>query len=258
LRARPARSFISAEIADSVFVSARRITGVNSPPSIATATATSECLTSDAVLGPHAFASGTRWSANASALMTKSLTESLNPGFAVLVLRHARVDLLAEREKGVQLDVERQVEMGNGLLRLDEAASPPSCACRRAAPPRAPRSNIALTWSSVGRSPSHRPSGGFGSGRGLAAGAAVGWAAAGAPALGRSLAAAACTSAGRCGRAGRTLNPGEVDAASFARRRASGDAKMRPPDFAAPFGFEAAAQARPPRSRPASPDRPGL
>src|SRR6516225_8252705 len=36
-------SFISFEIADSVFASTRRITGVIKPPSIATATATSEC-----------------------------------------------------------------------------------------------------------------------------------------------------------------------------------------------------------------------
>ncbi len=42
VRARAARSFISAEMVESVFCSARRITGVNSPPSIATATPTSE------------------------------------------------------------------------------------------------------------------------------------------------------------------------------------------------------------------------
>ena len=42
LRARAARSFISADSAESDFLSASRRTGVNSPPSIATATATSD------------------------------------------------------------------------------------------------------------------------------------------------------------------------------------------------------------------------
>ena len=43
MRARSASARISAEIALTVLVSARRITGVMSPPSIATATPISEC-----------------------------------------------------------------------------------------------------------------------------------------------------------------------------------------------------------------------
>ena len=76
--ARAARSFISLEMADSDLPSALRITGVSSPPSIATATPTSECL-KRRMRSPAqtAFAAGTRCKASASALMTKSLTESL-------------------------------------------------------------------------------------------------------------------------------------------------------------------------------------
>ena len=52
-RARAASAFISFEIAESVFASAWRITGVISPPSIATATPMSEVLEAqDAILRP--------------------------------------------------------------------------------------------------------------------------------------------------------------------------------------------------------------
>src|SRR6266571_568742 len=75
-RARAARSFISVEIAESDFSSPLRTTGVISPPLIATATPTSECLClSMAPSVQVTFASGTRCRASASALMTKSLTE---------------------------------------------------------------------------------------------------------------------------------------------------------------------------------------
>ena len=76
--ARAARSFISLEMAESDLPSAFRITGVSNPPSIATATPTSECL-KRRMRSPAqtAFAAGTRCKASASALMTKSLTESL-------------------------------------------------------------------------------------------------------------------------------------------------------------------------------------
>src|SRR5262249_13095445 len=55
-----------------------RTTGVISPPGIETATPMSECLClSRAPSVQVTLASGTRWSASASALMTKSLTEIL-------------------------------------------------------------------------------------------------------------------------------------------------------------------------------------
>ena len=79
-RARAARSFISPDSAESDFRSASRITGVNRPPSIATATATSEGF-SRRIRSPAqtALQSGTSCSASADALMMKSLTESLTP-----------------------------------------------------------------------------------------------------------------------------------------------------------------------------------
>ena len=76
--ARAARSFISLEIAESDLVSALRTIGVISPNGSATATPMSECLClSSAASVQVTLASGTRCSASASALMTKSLTESL-------------------------------------------------------------------------------------------------------------------------------------------------------------------------------------
>ena len=61
-----------------VLVSALRITGVNSPPSIARRRRSSEFLNLRIRSSAQtALAFGTRWSASASALMTKSLTESL-------------------------------------------------------------------------------------------------------------------------------------------------------------------------------------
>ncbi len=85
MRARAARSFISAEMVESVFCSALRITGVNSPPSIATATPTSEWRKRKVRSSAQTeFAAGTRCSASASALMTKSLTESLKAGLPSL------------------------------------------------------------------------------------------------------------------------------------------------------------------------------
>jgi hypothetical protein len=80
-RARDESSFISREIADSVFVSALRMIGVISPPSSATATPISECRKRRMRSSAHiALAAGTRRSAAAQALMTKSLTDSLKPG----------------------------------------------------------------------------------------------------------------------------------------------------------------------------------
>ena len=77
-RARAAKSFISFEIAESDFVSALRTTGVISPPGIETAIPMSECLCLSMPPSVQVtLASGTRCSASASALMTKSLTESL-------------------------------------------------------------------------------------------------------------------------------------------------------------------------------------
>jgi hypothetical protein len=78
LRARPARSFISFDICDSVFASALRTTGVMSPPGMETATPTSACLCFSMPASVQVtFASGTAISAIANALMTRSLTDTL-------------------------------------------------------------------------------------------------------------------------------------------------------------------------------------
>src|SRR5262245_38441302 len=78
LRARSARSRISLEISDSDLSSAWRMMGVNSPPSMATATPTSEYLWRNVPASVQvALAAGTWASASASALMAKSLTDSL-------------------------------------------------------------------------------------------------------------------------------------------------------------------------------------
>src|SRR5262249_42255841 len=77
-RARAAISFISLEMTESDFCSAWRPTGVIKPPGIDTATPMSECLCRSMAPSVHVtLASGTRCSASASALMTKSLTEIL-------------------------------------------------------------------------------------------------------------------------------------------------------------------------------------
>src|SRR6266446_4206883 len=77
-RARAAKSFISAEITETGFVSAFRMIGVISPPGIATATPISECLCLSMPASVQlTLALGIRCSASANALMTKSLTESL-------------------------------------------------------------------------------------------------------------------------------------------------------------------------------------
>ena len=69
---------ISFDIADSDLVSAWRMIGVIKPFGIATATPISECLCLSMPLSVQlTFASGTRCSASAKALTTKSLTESL-------------------------------------------------------------------------------------------------------------------------------------------------------------------------------------
>ena len=84
-RARAAMSFISLEMADSVLVSAERTTGVMSPPGIDTATPMSACLCfSMAASVQDTLASGTRFRASASALMMKSLTDSLKVGLPSL------------------------------------------------------------------------------------------------------------------------------------------------------------------------------
>ena len=86
-RARAAMSFISFEIADSAFISARRITGVIRPPSSATATAMSQCCKRRMRSCAHtALAAGTRCSAAAHALMMRSFRESLKAGFPSLSL----------------------------------------------------------------------------------------------------------------------------------------------------------------------------
>src|SRR5216684_1635797 len=83
-RARAANSFISRAMAESVFASALRMTGVIRPPSIATATPMSLCLKrrmrSSAQI---ALAAGTRCSAAAQALISRSLTESLKSAAAL-------------------------------------------------------------------------------------------------------------------------------------------------------------------------------
>ncbi len=71
-------SFISLEITESDFVSACRTIGVISPPGIETATPMSECLCLSMPPSVQVtLAFGICCSASASALMTKSLTESL-------------------------------------------------------------------------------------------------------------------------------------------------------------------------------------
>jgi hypothetical protein len=116
-RARAARSFISAESAESDFMVASFSTGVKSPPSMATATATSEGL-SLSIRSPAqtALASGTCCSASAQALMMKSLTDSFTPRAFELA-----VELAAERQQRVEPDVAAQVEMRDGLLGLGQA-----------------------------------------------------------------------------------------------------------------------------------------
>ena len=77
-RARAARSRIAFEIADSDLVSAWWMIGVIRPPGSATATPMSECLCLSRPASVQlTLAFGTRCSASAKALMTKSLTESL-------------------------------------------------------------------------------------------------------------------------------------------------------------------------------------
>ena len=79
--ARLAMSFTSFEMVDSVLVSAARTMGVMSPPGIDTATPMSACLCfSIAFSVQDTLASGTRLRASASALMMKSLTDSLKAG----------------------------------------------------------------------------------------------------------------------------------------------------------------------------------
>ena len=77
--ARAAKSFMASAISDSDFSSALRMIGVIRPlPGSATATPTSACLClSMAPSVQVTLASGTRFKATASALMTMSLTEIL-------------------------------------------------------------------------------------------------------------------------------------------------------------------------------------
>ena len=80
-------------------VSAWRISGVISPPSIATAMPMSEWRKRRIRSSAHtALAAGTRWSASAQALMTKSLSESRNAGlpsacFAAAALASSRTSM---------------------------------------------------------------------------------------------------------------------------------------------------------------------
>ena len=113
-----AKSRISFEIADIDLVSALRMIGVISPFGIATATPISECLCLSMPASVQlTLASGMRCSASASALMTKSLTESLSGRLAVLALGGRGIDLLAGVEQLADVAIDRQVEMRDGLLR---------------------------------------------------------------------------------------------------------------------------------------------
>mmetsp|Transcript_28704 Transcript_28704/g.80803 ORF Transcript_28704/g.80803 Transcript_28704/m.80803 type:complete len:222 (+) Transcript_28704:260-925(+) len=89
-RARPARSFTSAEICCRVFELAPFTIGVMRPPGVATATEMSAagCCTAEAVLASHVvLTSGTSISASATARITKSLTETLVPcSFSVFLM----------------------------------------------------------------------------------------------------------------------------------------------------------------------------
>mmetsp|Transcript_11534 Transcript_11534/g.22776 ORF Transcript_11534/g.22776 Transcript_11534/m.22776 type:complete len:375 (-) Transcript_11534:91-1215(-) len=80
IRALPARSFVSDAICAIDFLSAPRTTGVTSPAGVAAANATSIVEWNLRASGlQYAFASGTFWSAEAHALMIKSLTDTLEP-----------------------------------------------------------------------------------------------------------------------------------------------------------------------------------
>ena len=103
------------------FVSALRITGVISPPSIATATPISECLKRRMRSSAHtAFAAGTRCSASAQRLDDEIVDRELECRVAVLVLRRGGVGLFAQRQQPADLDIGGEIEMRDGLLRLHQ------------------------------------------------------------------------------------------------------------------------------------------
>ena len=96
--ARVARSFISAESAESDLTSASLRTGVNKPPSMATATATSDGLRLNTRSPAQtAFASGTDCSAKAQALIMKSLIDSLTSRAASCLFNSPRNESSASR-----------------------------------------------------------------------------------------------------------------------------------------------------------------
>ena len=80
VRARSARSFMAVEMSARERVSASRMIGVISPPSMATATATSAWWCRAMPSGvKEALASGTFFSARAEALISRSFTETFTP-----------------------------------------------------------------------------------------------------------------------------------------------------------------------------------
>ena len=121
--ARAAKSFISLAIMASDFISARRTTGVMSPPGIETATPISECLCLSMAPSVHVtLASGTRWSASASALMAKSLTEILYAGLPSLSFGAAALITSRAARQLANGAIEREIEMRDCKLCLDQAS----------------------------------------------------------------------------------------------------------------------------------------
>ena len=100
----PPASFISCEIAESVFVSACRITGVIRPPSIATATPMSECLKRRMRSSAHtAFARRHALQRRRPGLDDEVVDRELEARIAVLVLGRRRVGLFAQRRAGAPI-----------------------------------------------------------------------------------------------------------------------------------------------------------
>ena len=94
---------------------------MSSPPSIATATPMSECRSRRMRSSAHtALAAGTRCSAAAQALMTRSLTESLNAGLPSRSFGAAAFASSRSASSRADLDIGGQIEVRNGLLRQHE------------------------------------------------------------------------------------------------------------------------------------------
>src|SRR6516225_6345465 len=107
-------------MADRLLRSAWRITGVMSPPSIATATAMSECWKRRMRSCAHtALAAGTRCSAAAQALMMRSLTERRN-ALVPSAARGADAFASSQRQQTADVEIGGQIEMRDRLFGLDE------------------------------------------------------------------------------------------------------------------------------------------